>query len=657
MGTVNTTVSVSAEAKGFAQAQAAATKFTDALNNGMTKMPIREFKKNMKELEGQLTDIAKKQLKLNDAMGAFKDMTKVPKAMSDEMRNLEREAGRVEQKIQLVNRVFKENAKQMRDHAAAQGSFTQGFLNAAVPGAGLIQRGPGAWGQAAGGYVGGTLRGMAGGLASTPYSGFGGVAQSLGHVPVIGAALSAGMGAAAGYAHQALGFLGSKQEAMPYLGGTGGMSSSEIEQRAAGAGLREMNRNKTVGGRLAFTIGDGVSGGSWKGGRDESPGERAARAQAAADGERSRLQGASNRARNPVDLGQGVNFGMDMEKTQSFAMQMAMSGGTGGKNVNGMLGAALGANRMFGVDAGTSGAFLGGGVHGAVSGGKMSASASGDMMAKTIGDAVAMGLEGSQINEYLSTMAGAMKQWEATGMPVNPTAMGGVAGAFNQAGLGGIRGANAARGFESGVNRLAGGGPESAVDMLAMRKLVGYDFSGGAEGLQNAKLDLENKNFKKGGMEDFMKSLFVDLTPNAATNDIAAQKNLGKFGVQLSATEAKRMGDVMRAKASGKAISKKDQEFINEKTSSVPDSGAGLEAGGAGMVNGLLKDRAATDNKQITTGLKLITTMNNFDRSMTDIASTVTTITQPALNALSSSIRKATGWIDKFSTAVSTGGN
>ncbi len=68
MSNVNTTVTVSAQAKGFQQAQAAATKLTKAVKEGTDKISSKKFQTEMHHMEHSLQKVAKKQLALNDAM-------------------------------------------------------------------------------------------------------------------------------------------------------------------------------------------------------------------------------------------------------------------------------------------------------------------------------------------------------------------------------------------------------------------------------------------------------------------------------------------------------------------------------------------------------------------------------------------------------------
>lgn len=648
MTNVNTTVTVTAQAQGFAQAQQAATRFTQSLATGIEKIPFKQFKKEMDGLDKQLTTIAKKQLDLNKAIEDMGGAAKAPKHLTDEMERLDKATGRVEQRMRLMNRAHRDHAKSMNDSQRASGGFTQGFLQGAIPGAGYLERGPGVWRQAAGTALGSSVRGMATGIGSSMWTGVGGVAQALGNLPFgLGAPAQAALSAAAGYAGQAKDYNRLQQEARPLLGTTPDFEA------ATGRSLDAMmNRGRRSDGLfnrkagLPIPMDDIVSGT-----RSETDREQMARAKSVFQ---KTLKDSANDKRGTL-FGSNVGTAFGMSKPEMLQMALGVSGasGAGEADVTGFMGAAMGAKRAYGISEHTSGAFLGAGTKGAIAGGKLGATESGDLLARTIGDALGMGLEKSEVGEHLSMMASAMESWKQSGIPLNDRFMGEAGSAFGENGIGGVRGRNLAMGLKGAGERLATAGPESAVDMLAMRKLGGYNFSGGADGLQQAKIKMETGKFSQEEIQGFLQELFVNLGPNAAHNDIVAQKNLGKFGMKLSNTEAKRMGDIMRAKASGQEIKKEDSDFIVSKSGQLgPQTNDGLAMAGMAMTMGSQREEAALTNKQIAVGSKLIATMNNFDNSLASLAAGFTTLASGPMEALSKSARVAAGKVESMSDAL-----
>jgi hypothetical protein len=579
MSNVNTTVTVTAQAQGFAQAQQSAAKFTTTLSQGLKSINFKDFKKEVGDLEKSLKSIAKQQLELNDAIEAMGGLKSAPKDMADEMKRLEEAAGKAHKRVGLLNSAHSEHAKKRSNQERASGSFTQGFLQSAVPGAGLIERGPGAWRQAAGTMAGNSAKNVVGGIGSTPWAGAQGVAQALNGIPVVG-------GAAAGLLQQSMGYSG---QALSYA----------KQRMGADPFMSAMDR-----------------------------------------GERSQMHR------------RGLKAGMDITETDSFAEQISRRGGGRGQDLQsqGMIEAAISAHRFGGIDAGTSGAFLQAGRRGGLESGREGDSVlgkGGQAMTEVMADGIALGLEGSELQEYMGEVASGIEQWKHTGIPIAPRSIADMTKDISSgAGMDATRAHEVAKSATSYAQRIAKDGPDSASDFLFAEKAMGFTPGSGAEGVREMRLRAEGKGeggagINAKGLMDYSNEM-LGRGGGGARSQLVLQDTLAKNNINMGMKEIMDMDEIRQAKEGGTMTSDMQSRLdaIEAKFVESADKAnayktqEGRDKAVAEGTPGALVEQAALANKQLAVGQRMLEATQKFETATLSMVNGVSTLLNPAVTGI-----------------------
>ena len=238
----NTEFKVKATGTGFEALQQKTAKLIKEATKGVEgqvkgfaalKKEAGGYKDQVKSLTDQLKVLAEVQLKTTRALAGVKKGTDAYKQLKAHLKGVGEEAKRVQQSVKLLDTAF-------RDQAKSSGAFGQGFLQGATPGAmaPYLQRGPGAFRQAAGMTAGRAARGMAGGAASmagAPFTGLQGIQQGLAGIPVVGGMLAGQLGTSMQYGQQALQYRQTQMSAFPQFGGNR-RTLQEIRQRQSALG-------------------------------------------------------------------------------------------------------------------------------------------------------------------------------------------------------------------------------------------------------------------------------------------------------------------------------------------------------------------------------------------------------------------------------------
>lgn len=666
---METKVRILAQPQGFDKVQQEATKLANVQKRTFIEQQkgFREaeksvdgYKRQVKDLEGQLQKLARRQLDLNTLMKGFDRESKPFKALAAEMKNIDQEAGRTERTIRLLERSFRDHAKAARESEqatrAARGAFTQGLAQGAGVGE-FIQRGPGMMKQAAGRMLGSTLIGtpmrVGAGFASMPFTGLGGAIQGLNALP-LGGLISGPLSQAMGFAQTALDFDRQRLEANPFLSGAmqdrgairaaisrAGLSDDDINRRAnmAALGAPETAAQKVISKRSEKPLPIAMFSA-----RNEMMSARNVEptitdvathqlpvltASEIREKERKRLR-AQRASMSADDMSKiGLDFGMTAQEATTFASQLSHVGGGRGREImangGGFLRAAMGAQRAFGVGAEVSGAFLGAGRAGAVQG--VTGATSGDFLAKSIGEAMRMGLEGSEIVDYLATMAQGFDQWKATGIPINVNA-GGIGAMLSGNGIGGIQGARIAGGINARAQTLSTGGPQNATDML-MLQAAGFR-GGGAADLLKARKGMENMSPEQ--VASFL-SKAATATGSGAGGEMAFQNVLSSMGITTSASLNEK---IFSAASSGKLTAESFKALTGEEVGKM----------GVGVTDkfGAVRASASIQNQQLGVGASLVGPMLDLERSTTNVAS--------SFKVLAPQISKLTQSVSEFSEVV-----
>jgi len=268
---------------------------------------------------------------------------------------------------------------------------------------------------------------------------------------------------------------------------------------------------------------------------------------------------AARRARNKqrqagqrAILGDIRRYGKDlMGVSEQEALQVAGSivqagGGTLSElRGAGLLDVGMAARTRFGVQEQTIGAFLGAQRRGGMVGMQVGApGAGGEALAKTLAEATALGLKGSEVNDYLQTMAQGFMQWRQTGMPLNPTSIAEIGKEASSMGLGVLRGVMVARGAVTAAQRISGGGPQSGVDIAMMRAFGGFR-GGGMREWWTAMENLEGLEGLTGEQRSSRLNEFVRLVTRGAGSPhqgmAVLHRAMGRAGMPVGRKEARLM--------------------------------------------------------------------------------------------------------------------
>jgi hypothetical protein len=206
--------------------------------DALGSMDFRNVQTHIESLEDDLQNLAREQVAVSDVMERMTDKTgDAYKNLKNHMKELNDESRRITGTINNLNKAFSEQAKEVKEAAQAaeqsQGAFTQGFLQAALPWpAAFLQRGPGMRRQMLGMATGGLARAGIAGLGAA-FTGVQGLQRGAASIPLAGGFISGQLGSAAGYAEQALQWQQMRRDLLPLLGSGFGASAGlrQAEQR------------------------------------------------------------------------------------------------------------------------------------------------------------------------------------------------------------------------------------------------------------------------------------------------------------------------------------------------------------------------------------------------------------------------------------------
>lgn len=537
------------------------------------------------------------------------------------------------------------------------------FVRGLLQGLGVGQYLPGATtgalaAQATGAMIGRGVRGVGGGIASSAFNGIGSLIQGLGSVP--GGGLVAGpMNAAVAAVEQALALQQAQQGAAFALDLAGGSRAARGARAAVGpaAGVVASsasssyiaNANAERIAELEKFIADGYAkaaiGGpayrdgtvfmrevekaeeTWRtlteGGKAGDLYERAIEARASqAGGEAGSATmnaqdaaAASARFRALYGMsggdfaGLGVRYGMDQTELTRFASEVARSrGGTiGAMGAGGGTQAALAAS-VLGIDAGTSGRVLRGVEIGAVGGGS-----EGDVLARTIGRAMALGLEGSDIAEDIARTAQGIEQFERTGLPLAETTRTNIARALIDTGMAGPVAAGRGAAFTSSIqSRAMQGLPTSATDFAALVKLGGYT-GGGTEEALEALFRMQRGEFTGDQVMDLASS-YAGIIPSGPAGRAFGIQQGFKGYMSMSADDAHAFDLVSRGETLPDARAAiRDRALERIDRANKINTAAQIDAYASQGVGGGVQRQAGIRNTTLAAGMTAMSTVQDFE--------------------------------------------
>lgn len=698
MPEVKTDLVINARTKGFQKSGQDAQK----LGREGSKA-TRAVAKETMGLEAALKKLADEQVKVASAMVQAGDKgSGAYKKLADQLKRVQKESSGVEKTIRSLERAYggmNEKARQAQDiqqKAQARGGFAQGFMQAAMPGAQFMQRGPGMWRQAAGVAAGGVARGM----AMTPFTGVQGIVQALQSLPG-GGMLAAPLMQSLAQAQGALQFKGQRQQLAPFLqmgmqapGMVGETSTQQQERIGRQIDTAITEQGGRIGQRARAPVADVFAGPGrtmigevWKafkgatgGGRPEWGALERARERdvEAAGGEKpyaaverqkmieraiEKEGGVSQQRRRTLQdvlrsQGQRLGFALP-EAMQMMGGITQAGGGVGRELVTQKMGiAGMAAQRLYGVGADVSGAFLQGGRRGGVVGGL---GRSGEAFTGALADAVRLGLEGAELTEYMGQMAGDIRQWRSTGISIDPASMTAAAAGFAGMGMGGVRGAAMARGVYGQARELSKRGPGGAEELMMLQTLGGFQGRGALD-LEEAQLRLEEGDF---GIEDIRR-----LAGRSLSAAGGGEKGRHVFrGTQMGKGMGIREVRLLQKQIQGGDLTITEQATVDKaleeaKTGIAAAVGGGpaglLEAAG-GVTDAALQRQSRQANKQLAIGDTMVKTMLNFEEIASNVNEGFTILAAGPLINMTNQIKDLTsaipGAVNAFKLLWEAGGS
>jgi hypothetical protein len=677
-----------------------------AQKKAFDKRDIREFTRAGRDLERQIADLTKRQISLNEAIRKvdkgtddYKKFTRQLGDANDEATQLERTLGRVNQ---TLSRARREEDKSRQRRQGFVGGLGQGLGVAEYLPTGA-QQAPRMAGAMLGR---GVRRGVGAVTSPFLTPGVGGMAQGFAGIPIVGGFAAGAMQSAAGFYQQAVGFHQQRRGALFAQGGgfsaeqmasrrqiaaqeaqrvrrEGKIAAQEaaivrrrqlkvLAQKTAGAALTAKEGPAKALGRVlsgkAMAKGGDVPvyaepGGPIVGEMDEfqrrypggtykdyqawrkklaktpvapiraDPGrilketeQRAKAIQAAAKRQPAGLPGA----------GAGVQFGLGpQEMMQGFTQFMQARGGTYDDVRRSQFKEQMAAT-TYGVSAQQAGQFArmgiaGGGGQGMYQG-----------LAGVLQSAVAQGLRGSQVTEYLQTLVGLGQQAERSGVKINVRDFTHTAAQLRGAGLQGLQAQRVAGGLQQAAMGVSQRGVQNPMDVMLIRA-AGYDPSQGPEGYAAALEKLE------GGMSpEIQQRLLSSMASGAEAGGggpkmqrLMMRRAMGRLGVLTGSKDAGRMlarGRGEGGEAERRMIHQGDRLFAGDRLITEARGrvrrGAGLTIGSAGLQAG-----------QVGVGGRAASWVLPLERASMKAASAITRL---PIEKFSKAVERATVALDKL---------
>jgi hypothetical protein len=384
------------------------------------------------------------------------------------------------------------------------------------------------------------------------------------------------------------------------------------------------------------------------------------------DAERAKRAGGVARARlGPVqglgEMGMEVAGIGQAEAAQRAAAIMQAGGGvyTGSRGQAGFMKQAMAAQTAFGGDSGTSGAFLQAGRRGGLVGGQ---GRSGASLRGALQDAMRLGLEGSEITEYLAQMAQGIQAWESTGIQLNKDSIRSMGMEMTGAGISGVRAGKLAGGFQGYLQNIGKKGLSGGLDLLAMQSFGGFK-GGGSDDYVKAIMQMEQGI--AGGVEGITSGSpmgkFVQNLYQKSGGGLGGAKfvrgQLGKMQMDMSMSEA--VG-LMESLTGEELISGEDRKRLmggvnvgGERARGAKGALAAGKIGTAGGLNSAAKDiinkrganlrkAAGIENQSLAIGARMAPSILALEKSAGNVNSAFVSLTTGTLTNFSNSIEELT---------------
>ena len=723
---VQTNLTIAMQTKGFEKGLRDMLGISQKTMEGLKKQSAQygEVQDRIKGMQARVQELAKVQLSAGAALEKINDKTSdAYKAQSESMKTASKEAQKLRKEVRLLEQAHKGDAdaqgkmvnaqqklmaNQKQQQQQARGGFGQGFMQTAMPGMAsmFLQRGPGMMRQAGGQMLGGMARraGRFGaGLGQAAFTGVGGLQQALGAIPLVGGVAAGQLGAVAGHSQQALQWQQQRLQMAPFM--ETGMSGRDRRQLGGvEQGLQGVKQSRKIAdfarrmaaapksaelaedpsrammarmGMIAPGRKKVISTFLTEEEKEQDPTRRQLKiisdAEKQVDVREKKLLAQRREIRARTPMGQIAGAGRELlgvgrqEAAQRTAQLFQVGGGrfTGGAGQQQQVKAAFAAQTMYGVGPEAAGGFLQAGRRGGLVGGRGRGM---EAMTEGIGDALRLGLEGSEITQYLQQMAQGIQQFQATGIPFNKDSISSMATEFGKAGIGGPRGAAMAGGMQQYVQGIGQRGISSGIDLMAMQAFGGFS-GGGPQDYEQAILQMESmQGVGAGGIEagtpmgDMAKKL-IEMGGGARGGGATFLRGaMGRMGVKMGMGEAMALTERVTGEKTSLTPEQREAAGIDVAGEAVRRGGGRKEAAkvatvdqlvkaAANRVNALgpnLKMQASIMDKQLAVGQKALEAVQNLELSSLNVNQAFITMAGPALNGFSETMLSLTAELNKL---------
>lgn len=692
---IRTRVVVQGETKGLDRVLQQVLGINEKSSKGMLSQAkaYKSVQTEVDKYQKQLRDLAKRQLDLSKQMVQTSDKASPGyKRLVESLREIKKESRDTEEVIRNLGKAFSDQAdsakkvqrvqeqmgrEQRREEQQRRGAFSQGFLQAAAPGMAslFLQRGPGMRRQAMGMAVGGLMsRAVKGGVGM--FTGLQGMQQSLSAIPIVGGAVAGQLGAAAGYGQQALAFQRQRMDLTPFMrfrnptsSGPGAMSEREINIQSGEA--------RQEGVRRYLRLQASITGEPYQGlvNRLGRPGEEALTKPAFAQGQREaaslrnrltqerniRLQELERRRAGLGGLeGLGRQLrGLGPQEAMAEIGALFQAGGgrfgTGPEGIGSQrqfLQTALSAKTVFGVGPEVSGAFQMAGRRGGLIGGRGRAP---EALTGALREAISLGLEGSEITNYMQQVASGIQQFQTTGIPFSKESVQAMSVELAKGGISGTRATQIAQGFTRYTQQIGTRGPASGRDFMLMQQLGGYTGKGGPEALEQAYINLEQMRTGEGGvfgagsqMQGFMRRL-MSMGGGGAMGRLFLRRQLSQMGIQVGAKEMQVLGKQLMDPASltpedrGVIEGERKRLRLGERRAEGMRTPEQLMQTAARLVSDMgpnLRKQAAIQEKQLSVGTSMLKTVQNLEMTSANATKIVANLVEGPMESITGHFEK-----------------
>lgn len=262
-----------------------------------------------------------------------------------------------------------------------------------------------------------------------------------------------------------------------------------------------------------------------------------------------------------------------------------------------------------------------------------------ESFAKTLGDAVAAGMEGTQITQYLSQMSGLLDTAFGQGAVISTQGIGNTMLGLQQMGVAPVQAARLATGFTGAMMQTGQTGPRDAATFALMRA-AGYTGRGGAEEYAESLFRLQDPQNQGAVMQNFVSQLRAP-GQGPAMQALIMQAGFRGVGVGLGQRDARTLA------AGG----------FTPGVGGQGDLATFLDRGRmAATAFGHLQRGAALEAEQVSVGRDIASTVQNALGAINNIAELFSGSLGPTMQDFTSGVEDATATLRSLASHGQVGG-